>query len=133
MIDTPDEEECYGLLSAATVGRVGFQREGRIEIIPVNYILHERDIIFRTREDGILSDLPGQQGVAFEVDYHEGLTGSAWSVLLSGDVQALAHEVAEAIPGVDRVQPWVGGERTRWMRFIPSRITGRLVQRRRNI
>lgn len=132
MMDVLDEHECWALLSATTIGRVGLQRERRFEIIPVNYLLDGTDIVFRTRSDGILSHLDNQDDVAFEVDHHDDLGSTAWSVLLNGTARTIPAEDAEQLPGVDRVQPWADGERMLWVRVVVQRITGRRVHRRRN-
>lgn len=125
MIDVIDEKECFGLLSSTTVGRVGFVRDGRIEIIPVNYRLRGRELSFHARADGILAGLPDEPDVAFEVDHHDDLGRSGWSVLLSGRVERLGDEDASA----DDVHPWAGGERELRFRFLADRVSGRRVRR----
>lgn len=129
MIGIIDEDECLALLTSTTVGRVGFVHDGRIEIIPVNYRVDGRDVLVRTREGGILSALPDQSSVAFEVDHHDDLGGTAWSVLLSGSVESITAEEAEAVPTTRRHIVWAGDERTLWLRFVTDRVSGRRVRR----
>ncbi|WP_309127729.1 pyridoxamine 5'-phosphate oxidase family protein [Microbacterium sp.] len=129
MIGIIDEDECFALLRTTTVGRVGFVNRGRIEIIPVNYRLHGRELLLRTRSDGVLAGLPEEPDVAFEVDHHDDLAGAAWNVLLSGHVEAMSREQVEALPAAERVHPWAGGERTLWLRYVPDRVSGRRVRR----
>lgn len=131
MIGVIDEDECLALLTSTTVGRIGFVHDGRIEIIPVNYRVHGRDILVRTRADGILSALPEQPDAAFEVDHHDDLGGTAWSVLMSGRVETMTSEEAEAVPATRRHVVWAGDERTLWLRYVADRITGRRVRRPR--
>lgn len=131
MIGVIDEDECLALLTSTTVGRIGFVHEGRVEIIPVNYRVHGRDILVRTLEDGILAGLPAQPNVAFEVDHHDDLAGTGWSVLMSGRVETMPTEEAEAVPAARRHVVWAGDERTLWLRFVSDRISGRRVRRPR--
>lgn len=129
MIAVIEEDECFALLGSTTVGRVGFVHDERVEIIPVNYRMHDRDLLLRTREDGILAELPRHPHVAFEVDHHDDLAGTAWNVLLSGRVETLSPEQVEELPASERVLPWAGGERTLWLRYIAERVSGRRVRR----
>ncbi|MFD5213374.1 pyridoxamine 5'-phosphate oxidase family protein [Microbacterium sp. NPDC058345] len=129
MITIIDEDECFALLQTTTVGRIGFVNQGRIEIIPVNYRMHEHDVLLRTRADGVLAGLPDEPDVAFEVDHHDDLGGTAWNVLLSGHVEVMPVEEVEALPAAERVRSWAGGERTLWLRYVADRISGRRVRR----
>jgi nitroimidazol reductase NimA-like FMN-containing flavoprotein (pyridoxamine 5'-phosphate oxidase superfamily) len=131
MIAVIEEDECFGLLTSTTVGRLGFVHDGRIEIIPVNYRVAGRDVLVRTRDDGILAALPTQPDVAFEVDHHDDLGGTAWSVLMSGRVERITADEAEAVPATRRHIVWAGDERTMWLRFVTERIAGRRVRRPR--
>src|SRR5699024_5235122 len=121
MITTLSADECRALLTSATVGRVGFVRDGRIEIIPVNYVRDGDDIIIRTAPGGILSDLPSSPvELAFEVDHIHALGGTGWSVLLSGTVRAVSEpDELAAIRELPLywVTPWAGGDRSLHLRF----------------
>lgn len=136
MIQVLNAEECRELLAAAVIGRLGFVHDGRVEILPVNYVLDGDDIIIRAAPDGLLSELPSSTvDVAFEVDYIAGLGGMAWSVLLSGSARVVSdpEEVAAlaALP-LYWVGPWAGGDRSLHLRFTASRISGRRVRHERN-
>lgn len=129
MIAVLDEEECLARLATSTVGRIGQVRDGRVEIIPVNYRIDGRHLYLRTREDGILSGLHEEADVAFEVDHIEALEGSGWSVLLGGRVERVEPDEAESIEAAAHVRPWAGSERALWFRFVIERISGRAVRR----
>jgi hypothetical protein len=83
----------------------------------------------RTRADGILAALPEQPDAAFEVDHHDDLGGTAWSVLMSGRFENITADEAEAVPTTRRHIVWAGDERTLWLRFVTARISGRRVRR----
>lgn len=135
MITTLSAEECRALLTAATVGRVGFVRAGRVEIIPVNYLRDGDDLIIRTAPDGILSELAASPvELAFEVDHIHPQGGTGWSVLLSGTARAVSDpdELAalRELPWYSTT-PWAGGDRSLHLRFTPSTISGREVRHER--
>ncbi|WP_241263472.1 pyridoxamine 5'-phosphate oxidase family protein [Microbacterium esteraromaticum] len=130
MIAELTEQECLELLTTTTVGRVGFVADDRVLILPVNYVLDGRDVLIRTAPEGILSPLPDTP-IAFEVDHHDDLAGSGWSVLLSTRASEIgAAEVATA-PGAAHKHPWAGGDRSRALRLTPETISGRHVRRDR--
>lgn len=129
MISTLDEDQCFALLESTTVGRVGLVNDGRIEIIPVNYRMHQGHVVFRTRAEGALAGLPQEPDVAFEVDYHDDLSGTGWDVLLGGTVEVMPAEDIAALPAAHPVNPWAGGDRELWLRLVIDRISGRRVRR----
>ena len=133
MITEVNEKDCYALLGSTTVGRLGFVQDERVLVIPVNYVLDGADIVIRTAQDGLLSDLPSsREVVAFEVDHHDDLAGSGWSVLLNGAVTAMTADEVDAVPGTRRARPWAGGDRTLALRLHPDSVTGRRVHRDRH-
>jgi len=123
------EEECWELVDAATVGRLGFVADGDVKIIPVNYMV-DVDVIIRTLPDGIIAKVAGTR-VSFEVDYHSP-QGAGWSVLMHGPLKALPEDEAELVNRWNRVLPWAGGPRSLFLSFIPDSIDGRRVARHRN-
>jgi nitroimidazol reductase NimA-like FMN-containing flavoprotein (pyridoxamine 5'-phosphate oxidase superfamily) len=130
-IETLSTEQCWELVDAATVGRLGFVTDETVQIIPVNYTVAENNIIIRTRSTGILAQLAGGPPVAFQVDYH-GAAGIGWSVLMNGPLVALNEEQIKELQITNRVMPWAGGDRDLFVRFTPERISGRRVRRTRN-
>ncbi|WP_417508084.1 pyridoxamine 5'-phosphate oxidase family protein [Microbacterium sp.] len=131
MISDLPEQECFELLTSTTVGRLGFTENDRIQIFPVNYSVSGRDLLIRTSSGGSLSRL-GDDGaqVAFEIDYHDDLAGSGWSVLMHGELSTASPE--GDLDGFDRVSPWAGDDRAKPLRFRIDSISGRRVRRDRH-
>ncbi|MDR2323447.1 MAG: pyridoxamine 5'-phosphate oxidase family protein [Microbacterium sp.] len=126
MIIELSEQECYDLLTATTVGRIGFVHDARVLILPVNFVVSGRDLLLRTTAEGLLgalSEVPVE--VAFEVDGHVPLSRTAWSVLMHGPLSRVPEEEAGAV--LPRVSPWAGGERDLPLRFRIESMTGRTV------
>lgn len=131
MISDLNEQECRALLTSTTVGRIGFVLDERIEIFPVNYVVSGDDLLIRTSSDGALRRLADARSqAAFEIDYHDDLAGSGWSVLMHGRLTTVSDEEAPAVVG--RVSPWAGEERETPLRFTVETMTGRRVHRDRH-
>ncbi|TNC19628.1 pyridoxamine 5'-phosphate oxidase family protein [Amycolatopsis alkalitolerans] len=119
--------ECVKLLSSQPVGRLAFSENALPTIRPVNFFLHNGDIIVRTSRSGSISKLT-KEVVAFEVDSLDPATHTGWSVVVIGrvtpvtDVDELA---AMADPGH---RPWAGGERSLFLRIPVDIISGRILQ-----
>jgi len=78
------QDECILRLEANGVGRVAAVLDCRPYICPVNYVVHEGAIIFRTRHGSRLHMATYDSYAALEIDstdfmYHEG-----WTVLVQG-------------------------------------------------
>jgi nitroimidazol reductase NimA-like FMN-containing flavoprotein (pyridoxamine 5'-phosphate oxidase superfamily) len=120
--------ECFDLLEPGGVGRVGFTSADGIMMLPVNFALTAKTIIFRTAPDTLLALYSGAQ-VSFEADRLDEALRAGWSVL----VQGRAHQVAderEVVRLQDRthLQPWAAGARDIYVRITPIRISGRRIQ-----
>ncbi|MER5426370.1 pyridoxamine 5'-phosphate oxidase family protein [Streptosporangium roseum] len=128
-------DECLRLISPGGVGRVAFNDLGGPSILPVNYVLHEGSVIFRTAFGGPLdADLrTGVKGVdfkiAFEVDRIDDANREGWSVLVRGGLHHAATAGEQAAAAASGVQPWAGGDRELYVRIVPAEITGRRIRR----
>jgi hypothetical protein len=110
-------EECWALVGASGVGRVGLTFGGVPRIIPVNYSVAGDVIYFRTAPGTLLNDVTLQK-VAFEADAIDPETRSGWSVCVVGS----GFESGGGGPDVDS---WAPGSRERRYRIVPDEVTGR--------
>lgn len=128
MIRELDEQQSYDLLSTTTIGRIGFVHDGRVQIHPVNFAVSGHELVLRSSPDGLLADLTREPvDVSFEVDYHDPIGSTAWSVLLHGSLSRAAEEVAADITA--RVHPWAGEDRSLPLVLHIDSISGRSVRR----
>lgn len=133
-----NERQCRDLLSAASVGRVGFTSDRGIEIIPVNYVIVGSDVVIRTSASSGLSRVAAYPAatdapaIAFEVDHHEPISGTGWSVLMNGALSVMAEDEVRGLESMSRVLPWADGSQELRLRFSPATISGRRVRRQRN-
>lgn len=119
---------CLRLLASVPVGRVGFHADGELVMLPVNYVVDGQDVVFRTARGSKLSAAEGQNLVAFEADDYDPPTRSGWSVVVSGQAEAV-YEDAEIgrLRGLS-LHPWATAvERPFWIRIRPTSVTGRRI------
>jgi nitroimidazol reductase NimA-like FMN-containing flavoprotein (pyridoxamine 5'-phosphate oxidase superfamily) len=135
VVELLDEAECQGLIGAGGVGRIGYTGRFGPTILPVNYVLHEGTILFRTGQHSPLGeDLRtgiehAESKVAFEIDETSAATREGWSVLVQGSAHLVDSEAERASIVQSGVEPWAGGEKELFVRVIPNRITGRRIRR----
>ena len=100
---------------------------GEIDVFPVNYIVDERTLLFRTAPGTKLAELTAHDAVAFEVDgYGE---HDAWSVVVKGTAARLDHQAeidrADSLPLV----PWIPTLKYTYVRITPTSLSGRRFRR----
>jgi nitroimidazol reductase NimA-like FMN-containing flavoprotein (pyridoxamine 5'-phosphate oxidase superfamily) len=132
VIEELDEDTCLQLISRGGIGRIGYTGRFGLVMLPVNYVLHDGAVVFRTAEHGPLDEdlRTGIDGaeykVAFEIDDIDLAGRQGWSVLIQGP----AHHVTAADRGAALnagVEPWAPGDRELFVRITPTRITGRRI------
>lgn len=117
------EDESWDLLASVALGRLVTSVAGQPEIFPVNFVVQERTVLFRTAEGSKLFGAVASNRVAFEADHHSVTEG--WSVIVKGRCRLLATsaeiEKADSAP----LRPWVATLKLHYVRVMPTEITGR--------
>jgi nitroimidazol reductase NimA-like FMN-containing flavoprotein (pyridoxamine 5'-phosphate oxidase superfamily) len=120
--------ECFDLLHPGGVGRVAFASVDGIMMLPVNFALAGKTIIFRTAPDTLLA-LYSDGQVSFEVDHLDHMLREGWSVLVHGHAHKVTDENAvKRLEERTHLEPWAAGARDVYVRITPTRISGRRVQ-----
>ena len=120
--------ECYGLLEAGGIGRVGFASADGIKMLPVNFAVTGKTILFRTAPDTLLA-VHANGRVSFEADHLDQAHRAGWSVLVHGHAHTVTHErEVERLEDRTRLEPWAGGARDVYVRITPTRISGRCIE-----
>jgi nitroimidazol reductase NimA-like FMN-containing flavoprotein (pyridoxamine 5'-phosphate oxidase superfamily) len=119
--------ECFDLLEPGGVGRVAFSSAGEIMILPVNFAMTGKTVIFRTAPDTLLA-LHADAKVSFEADRLDDARHEGWSVLVHGR----AHKVSDErdvrhLEDRTHLQPWADGARDVYVRIAPTQISGRRI------
>lgn len=132
-MDELDEPTCWRLLSRARFGRVGFVRDGEVIVVPVNAIVARDGIAFRTANDTSLAAAGDGAAVAFEADHTDQVAESGWSVLVRGRLWSVTGDTEIAELRESNLRPWAPAPRDHWMKIAPTGVTGRMIQRHRNL
>ena len=88
---TLSSAECFGLLELGGIGRVGFASADGIMMLPVNFAVAGKTIIFRTAPDTLLA-LYADERVGFEADHLDETLRGGWSVLVHGHAHKITDE-----------------------------------------
>jgi uncharacterized protein len=121
-------EDCLRLLASVPVGRVGFDADGEVLVLPVNHVVDGQDVVFRTARGSKLSAAEGQGLVAFEADDYDRQTQSGWSVLVNGHAEMVYDEAeTQRLAGLG-LHSWANTtDRPFWIRIRPTSVTGRQI------
>jgi nitroimidazol reductase NimA-like FMN-containing flavoprotein (pyridoxamine 5'-phosphate oxidase superfamily) len=120
--------ECLGLLEAGGIGRVGFASADGIKMLPVNFAVTGKAIIFRTALDTLLAVYADGQ-VSFEADHLDQAHREGWSVLVQGHARTVTDErEVKRLEDRTHLEPWAGGARDVYVRITPTRISGRCIE-----
>lgn len=127
-IEPIDRVACLRYLAEASVGRLAFVHDGRTTILPVNHVVHDGALYFRTAPGGKLGAAADGTDVAFEVDGDLDRSGG-WSVVIHGHARIVTDaDVAEALHNLP-FSPWVEpDERMFWVEVALEEVSGRRIR-----
>src|SRR6478735_7584602 len=74
-----EADECWELLEGEEFGRLAYRLVDEVHIVPINYIVDDRSLLFRTSSGNKLLAAALHSDVALEIDWHD--DSSAWSVV----------------------------------------------------
>ena len=122
--------DCWELLASTPVGRIGVLVDSAPEIYPVNHMVDEHSIVFRTDRGEKLRGLDRSPSVCYEVDGIDLETSTGWSVLVKGRAREVtAVEEERRLLQLD-LRYWSVGPKPRWVRIEPVEVTGRRIRPR---
>jgi uncharacterized protein len=102
-----ERDECLALLAAAVIGRVVFTDGALPSAQPVNFLLDDEEIIFRTSNGSKLAAATRHAVVAFEVDDIDHAARTGWSVLGVGEAYEVVDPARLAELAARQPDPWV--------------------------
>ncbi|WOP17871.1 pyridoxamine 5'-phosphate oxidase family protein [Raineyella sp. LH-20] len=114
-------EACWEVLAEESVGRLAYELDGEVSIVPINHAVRDGQIVFETGPGSKLLGIDAQGTVAYEVDRIE--EQESTSVVVRGFAAALEGD--EAAAAASGVHPWIEGNKTEVMAIVPSSVTGR--------
>lgn len=120
-------EACLDLLAAHHVGRLALVDEEGPLVLPVNYILDQGSVLFRTDEGTKLRATVGGGAVAFEIDGVDERRRIGWSVLVRGRVTEVTDPAELERVRLLPLHPFVGGYKEHYARVISTSMSGRRI------
>lgn len=127
MVDEPvtvlSEDESWDRLGGVALGRLVTTFAGEPEIFPVNFVVQDRTVLFRTAEGTKLFSAVASSTVVFEADDHDATEG--WSVIVRGRAKLLRTDAEIVVADRAPLKPWIATLKPHYVRLTPSDITGR--------
>jgi nitroimidazol reductase NimA-like FMN-containing flavoprotein (pyridoxamine 5'-phosphate oxidase superfamily) len=126
-VDVLGDEASWHLLASTDLGRLAVSidggGDGGVDIFPINYVVADRVIFFRTAPGSKLMDLTKHPIVALETDGT--LHRRRWSVVVKGSAVRLGLDEEIEASGVLALHSQVPTEKWNYVRITASSITGR--------
>ena len=85
-----NRDECLELLGQASLGRAAVTLTGVPHVVPVNYVVVDGAIVFRSGVGTKFHVALLSEPMSFEVDHIDDDAGTGWSVLVSGRSRLVA-------------------------------------------
>jgi len=124
-LQTLTPAECFDRLEPGGVGRVGFAAADGIMMLPVNFAVTRKTIVFRTAPDTLLA-VYADGRVSFQADHLDEALRVGWSVLVHGHAHRVTDErEVKRLEERTHLEPWAAGPRDVYVRIVPTRISGR--------
>ena len=120
--------ECMALLAARQLGRVALATPMGVRIMPVNYKMHDGDIVVRTTSHSLLGTYGWDSELAFEVEDLDERAREGWSV-----VALCKARLVDDLDEIDWIrwcgdpEPWADGPRHVYLRLFVREVSGRRV------
>lgn len=125
-LDVLNLDECLLRIASRPMGRVAFQDKGEVIVLPVNHVIDESTIAFRTRWDSTLAAAVNHESVTFQVDHYDPLRHTGWSVLVRGAADTVSDPAVCARFEELLDVPWEGHpEETFWTAIRLQEVSGR--------
>lgn len=127
-IEVIDRDGCLRLLAAGGVGRVAVIAGSEPVIFPVNYVLVDDRIAFRSAPGSKLQAIDWGSKVSFEVDDIDPVAKAGWSVVAVGRAEQVvdARRRAEIVEATG-LEPWAEGDHEHLVLVHPDRLSGRRI------
>lgn len=116
-------EECWELLAANDFGRLAVTLDIGVDIFPMNYLVHDREIFLRSAPGSKLADITERPSIAFEVDGRR--LRRRWSIVVKGSVDRLGFDSEIVESGILELKSLSPTEKWNYLRISPESVTGR--------
>ncbi len=117
-----EADECWELLEGEEFGRLAYRLVDEVHIVPINYIVDGRSLLFRTSSGNKLLAAALHSEVALEIDWHD--DASAWSVVARGHLSQLEEDQEHRVDDLP-LHPWVPTLKYDVVELVAETVTGR--------
>lgn len=115
--------ECWEVLSDSGIGHLAVRSQPvGVDVAPINYLIANRQLFFRSGRGTKLEDLMQHPHVAVQVERHR--DGRWFSVVLKGEAVLLTSDEDIERSGIGQFMPTQGGDKANYVRIVPDAITG---------
>lgn len=98
--------ECLRLLASVPIGRIAFTVDAMPAVQPVAFVLHDGQVVIRTRQGSKLVAGTRDSIVAFEADSYEPASHTGWSVTVVGPATTASNpQLVERLATLP-LRPW---------------------------
>jgi Predicted flavin-nucleotide-binding protein len=121
-------EECWKLLAAETIGRLATATvdteigDISVDVFPVNFLIHDGAIFFRSGPGSKLMNIAANGSVAFEIDGQSHLAN--WSVVARGRAHRLSLDRDIEDSGLLALETAHPTEKWNYVRIDVDSVTG---------
>lgn len=120
-------EECWELLGSQQVGRIAVRLADRLHIFPVNYLVRDGSLVFRTDAGTKLAAVHTADPVAFEIDQTDPALESGWSVVVEGRAEEILDQVEIGRLEASDLRSWIPGRKAHFVRIAARSVSGRRI------
>lgn len=119
--------ECLDLLAGEVFGRLAITTSSGPRIVPLNYVVLDDALVFRTTPYSEVAREAVGHDAAFEIDSVDRDRQTGWSVAAAGRLEALDPTELDDLRTVWVPRPWAGGQRHLYVRLRWRDLTGRRI------
>ncbi len=116
-------DACWDLLRGNQFGRLALAVGNEPEIFPINYVVQDGTLVFRTAPGTKLAALTVNDVVALEIDGFDQQSG--WSVVVKGHAHPTEWGEDFEDAANSGLRPWVATVKQVFVRIQPSHVSGR--------
>ena len=127
-VRTLDAAECWRILAAESLGRLAVRVDDGVDVFPVNFLVHDGAVFFRSAPGAKLVELTREPRVAFEVDGQ--YAHRAWSVVVRGVATRIGSEDEIWEAGVTQLHTWHPSDKFNYVRIQPASVSGRSFEKK---
>ncbi len=120
--------ECLRLLAGAQVGRIVYSDQALPAVQPVDFVMDDDAVFFRTEGGSRLARAVERAVVAFEADEYQAAAGGGWSVTIVGECSEI--EEPSQVERLSTLVPkhWAPDGNAHFARISIAGVTGRRLQ-----